>query len=297
MEDGVFSARIRGIFDGIASGAWPFLKMVVIPRTSEQEHKLFLYLREVARQGLSTGLPDLYLYNLLHTRSSEAELMGWSEPRNSGTISSRRSRIRRCEESNRATSGYSKPAGLRRRSEPRLSGTEALALIGASVFHGSCGIRTACRRSGGRDLRPYANRRPAHPDQRISAPPHRLASCHRVAPCGYRRGRRLVGLARARNGNRRRWRPVRAIFETYYREAPSPREISNSWFLANRRLSTGLSSICRPKTTFWDGIIRDCGKRSISAVFLPCLLREDAANQLSSECHQRIEDFVRKLDT
>ena len=40
MEDGVFSSRIRGIFDGIASGAWPFLKLVVIPRTSEQEHKL-----------------------------------------------------------------------------------------------------------------------------------------------------------------------------------------------------------------------------------------------------------------
>ena len=31
MEVGVFSARIRGVFDGIASGAWPFLKMGGIP--------------------------------------------------------------------------------------------------------------------------------------------------------------------------------------------------------------------------------------------------------------------------
>src|ERR1035438_3736120 len=53
MEEGIFSARMRGIFDGIASRAWPFLTMLVIPRTSEQEHKLFLYLREMARQGLS----------------------------------------------------------------------------------------------------------------------------------------------------------------------------------------------------------------------------------------------------
>ena len=76
METGVFGARVRGIFDGIASGAWPFLKLVVIPRTSEQEHKLFLYLREVARQGFSTGMPDVYLYNLLHARSAEAEQYG-----------------------------------------------------------------------------------------------------------------------------------------------------------------------------------------------------------------------------
>jgi hypothetical protein len=61
MEAGVFGDRMRVIFNGIASGAWPFLKLVVIPRTSEQEHKLYLYLREMSRQGLSKGLPDLYL--------------------------------------------------------------------------------------------------------------------------------------------------------------------------------------------------------------------------------------------
>src|SRR5579863_1887072 len=81
MEDGVFGARIRGIFDGIASGAWPFLKMVVLPRTSEQEHKLFLYLREMARQGFADGLPGLYLYNLLHARSDEAQVYGLERTR------------------------------------------------------------------------------------------------------------------------------------------------------------------------------------------------------------------------
>ena len=105
METGVFGARVRGIFDGIASGAWPFLKLVVIPRTSEQEHKLFLYLREVARQGLSPEMPELYLYNLLHTRSSEAEQYGLERTEESQRLSPRRrSRMR-------ALLSRTKPAG------------------------------------------------------------------------------------------------------------------------------------------------------------------------------------------
>ena len=49
LEPEVFQPRIRSIFDQIVSGRWP-LKAVIIPRTSEQEYKLFLYLREIARQ-------------------------------------------------------------------------------------------------------------------------------------------------------------------------------------------------------------------------------------------------------
>jgi hypothetical protein len=71
MED-VFDRRIRVIFDRLASGAWRHLDVVVIPRTSEQEHKLYLYLREVARLGLAPALPRLYLYNLLHTQTRES---------------------------------------------------------------------------------------------------------------------------------------------------------------------------------------------------------------------------------
>jgi hypothetical protein len=71
MED-VFDRRIRVIFDRLCSGAWSDLKMVVLPRTSEQEHKLYLYLREASRAQYSRAIPDLYLYNLLHTRASES---------------------------------------------------------------------------------------------------------------------------------------------------------------------------------------------------------------------------------
>jgi benzoyl-CoA reductase/2-hydroxyglutaryl-CoA dehydratase subunit BcrC/BadD/HgdB len=71
MED-VFDRRIRVIFDRLCAGTWNDLEMVVIPRTSEQEHKLYLYLREASRQQYSNAIPRLYFYNLLHTREPES---------------------------------------------------------------------------------------------------------------------------------------------------------------------------------------------------------------------------------
>ena len=75
MED-VFDHRIRVIFDRLCSGAWSGLHMVVIPRTSEQEHKLYLYLREAARAYFPGVIPELYVYNLLHTRTPESYSYG-----------------------------------------------------------------------------------------------------------------------------------------------------------------------------------------------------------------------------
>ena len=80
MED-VFSGRIRAIFDFLISAESAPLSAVVIPRTSEQEHKLYLYLREVARQGFGERQPEPILYNLLHARSPEAEAYGLERTR------------------------------------------------------------------------------------------------------------------------------------------------------------------------------------------------------------------------
>ena len=49
---------------------------LLISRTSEQEYKLYLYLREVARQDPKSRIPPVYLYDLLHTRSSESYSYG-----------------------------------------------------------------------------------------------------------------------------------------------------------------------------------------------------------------------------
>ena len=80
MED-VFDRRIRGIFDRLCSGQWNDLDLVVIPRTSEQEHKLYLYLREAARANASSVIPKVYLYDLLHTRSPESYSYGLERTR------------------------------------------------------------------------------------------------------------------------------------------------------------------------------------------------------------------------
>ena len=79
MED-VFSARMKAIFDFLISPDAASLSAVVIPRTSEQEHKLYLYLREVVRQG-GERAPEPILYNLLHARSPEAEAYGLERTR------------------------------------------------------------------------------------------------------------------------------------------------------------------------------------------------------------------------
>lgn len=71
MED-VFARRFRVIFDRLCGGRWNHLDRVVIPRTSEQEHKLYLYLREIARTQPDSVIPELYFYNLLHTRTQES---------------------------------------------------------------------------------------------------------------------------------------------------------------------------------------------------------------------------------
>ena len=72
----VFQPRIRSIFDQIVSSRWP-LRAVIIPRTSEQEYKLFLYLREIVRDSILTKhLPPVYLYDLPHSRSEESRSYG-----------------------------------------------------------------------------------------------------------------------------------------------------------------------------------------------------------------------------
>lgn len=76
MEQGVFAPRIRALFDGIVSGEWNFLRAIIVPRTSEQEYKLFLYLCEVARERPGSEMPPVFLYDLLHSRSAESYSYG-----------------------------------------------------------------------------------------------------------------------------------------------------------------------------------------------------------------------------
>lgn len=128
MED-VFDQRIRVIFDRLCAGAWKDLELVVIPRTSEQEHKLYLYLLEAARAHFSDSIPRLYFYDLLHTRTPEAYSYGLERTqqmiRDFGVSAEMlRDAIK---ESNRGRGAVR--AIQQRRSSGILEGSEALSLV------------------------------------------------------------------------------------------------------------------------------------------------------------------------
>lgn len=297
MEDRVFSARIRGIFNGIASGAWPFLKLVVIPRTSEQEHKLFLYLREVERQALSTGMPELYLYNLLHTRSAEAEQYGLQ--RTEDFRNHLRAGDLECavEEANKARRAVRALLDLRRDRAPRLRGTIALALLGAMYFMDRAEYAGLAAESAAE----LSCAEPIHgPRILIKGSPLHHVNLHRaieshgavvVAEDDWW-GSRTITEEIPEQGNL-----IQEIFQTYYRKAPSPRDNSHAWFLSTSATVDGVVFYLPPEDDVlgWDypRLRQTLDQRGTPHL----LLREDAAAELSPEWHQSIQDFVRKLDT
>jgi benzoyl-CoA reductase/2-hydroxyglutaryl-CoA dehydratase subunit BcrC/BadD/HgdB len=307
MEDGIFGSRIRGIFDGIASGAWPFLKLVVIPRTSEQEHKLFLYLREVARQGLSHDTPHLYLYNLLHARSPEAEEYGLERTHallrhleeQAGRSIEPEDLASALEESNQASLAIRSLSEFREGPEPRLSGREALALVGAMYFMDRVAFAQLAR-----EAIVEINSRPPLRGVRIlikGCPLHHTGLHVAIESHGAVVvaeddwwGSRSMANEISRQGD-----PVRAIFERYYSDAPSPRvfprEVADEWFLAASANVDGVVFYLPPEDDVlgWDypGLRKALDERGIPSF----LVREDAAAELSAECHQRIEDFVAEI--
>jgi len=300
MEDGVFGARIRGIFDGIASGAWPFLKMLVIPRTSEHEHKLFLYLREIARQGLSKGQPDLYLYNMLHTRSAEAGQYGLERTQELRNYLKPEDLAGAVEQSNQAYRAVRSFLALREGPEPRLSGTEALALIGAVYFmdrleYAHLADEAVVELSRLNPLRGARILIKGSPLCHTGL--HRLIESHGAVVVAEDDwwGSRAIAREIAVRGDL-----VRAIFETYYYRATSPRvfphETADEWFLASSANVDGVLFYLPPVDDVlgWDypRLQRMIDERGTPSL----LVREDAAEEFSAQCHRRIEDFVQKLN-
>jgi benzoyl-CoA reductase/2-hydroxyglutaryl-CoA dehydratase subunit BcrC/BadD/HgdB len=137
----VFDHSIRVTFDRVLAGDWSFLKFLIAPRTSEQQYKLFLYLREAARQGCA-NLPPTYLYDLLHTRTPRSQRYGLERTRElaqrlaaaTGHAITDESLTDAINESNAARAAIRRLLRLRRRAKPKLSGAEATALIGAWNF-------------------------------------------------------------------------------------------------------------------------------------------------------------------
>lgn len=307
MEEGVFGARIRGIFDGILSGAWPLLRIVVVPRTSEQEHKLFLYLREAARQGFGTALPDLFLYNLLHARSPEGERYGLERTlalithleHSTGRSIEPDDLKQAVDETNRASLALRGLLDLREGPRPLLTGTEALPLIGAVYFMD----RTEYAQLAQEAALELSTRTPASGVRiMIKGSPlhhtglHRAIESHRAVVVAEDDWWGSRGLAQQipTDGD-----IVRSIFEMYYRNAPSPRvfprEVADEWFLGNLANVEGVIFYIPPEDDVfgWDYPVL---RKTLDERGIPSLpVREDAAEELSPECHQRIHDFISSI--
>jgi benzoyl-CoA reductase/2-hydroxyglutaryl-CoA dehydratase subunit BcrC/BadD/HgdB len=240
MED-VFSARLKAVFDFLISPEAASLSAVIIPRTSEQEHKLYLYLREVLRQGTERS-PEPILYNLLHARSAEAEAYGLERTRElKSTLERLTGRLIEPEtlsmaiaEGNAARQAIRGLLQQREGPAPRLSGTEALALIGAWYFMDRTEYAVLAQDA----LREIQTRTPLKgPRILIKGSPQDGPDFYAAIEAkgaivvaeddwwGSRAAGQDIGTAAE---------PVRAIFEKYYFDAPSPRvfpsEIADSWF-------------------------------------------------------------------
>ncbi len=223
MED-VFERRFRVIFDRLCTGAWKHLEVVVVPRTSEPEHKLYLYLREASRLGYARSMPRLYLYNLLHTRSSESYDYGLERTRQMVLEfgASDDSLWAAIAESNRARAAVREILQLRR--EGRMEGSAAFGLI--NEFY-TTNRGTFADRVGIQLQKAQLLRAASRPRILIKGVPQGQPVLHcRVEQCGGYvvaeddwRGSRAAGdLDIRREGD-----PVVAIFEKYFYDAVSPR--------------------------------------------------------------------------
>ena len=240
MED-VFTARVKRIFDCLLSPDAAALSAVIIPRTSEQEHKLYLYLCEVLREGVKRT-PHPILYNLLHTRSPEAQAYGLDRTRDlktqleqlAGRPIASEALIAAIEEGNAARQAIRALLELREGVSPKLSGSEALALVGAWYFMDRSDYAGLAREA----LREIETRAPlAGPRILIKGSPSDNTDLYAAVEA---RGAVVV----AEDdwwGSRAAGRdidvtadPLQAIFEHYYFDAPSPRvfpaAIADEWF-------------------------------------------------------------------
>jgi len=307
MEEGIFEERFRAIFGAAISGDLQHLSLLVIPRTSEQEYKLYLYLREVARQDPHRPIPPIYLYDMLHTRSPESYSYGLERTLRlkerleqlTGKRIDDAALMHAIEESNSARKSIRKLLSLRRQ-EPRVSGTEALALVGASYFvcRGEYARLAVQAAETIKDHRPLAGKRLMIAGSSLHHRGlHQALEKHGaivVAEDDWW-GSRSAGEDIAEGSGD----PLGSLFEEYYLDTPSPRlfpfDLADAWF---QRASTdgidGVVFYLPPEDCVagWDYPRR---RQYLDGRRAPHLLVREDARSISEECHERIESFVRSI--
>jgi benzoyl-CoA reductase/2-hydroxyglutaryl-CoA dehydratase subunit BcrC/BadD/HgdB len=304
----VFDSRIRRVFDSILSGAWSFLTLLIVPRTSEPEYKLYLYLREVERQKLAVGLPPVFLYDLLHTRSPISRKYGLDRTKDLAkrlkeiAPITAKSLSKAVAESNSARAALRRLQNLRTGDTPRIGGTDALAMSGALYFMD----RTTFAKQLGDLCREIKSAKPlSGPRVLIKGTPlchptlHQALEAHGAIVTaeddwwGARAGEKEIPSAGGINGL------LRAILENYYLHAPSPRvspaAAAELWF--QKTVQRGIDAVVfylppDDDVYGWDyPRLRDFAHtRGIPSL----LIREDARHEFSADTREQIRSFVEK---
>lgn len=307
MEPNVFQTRIRGIFDSVVRGEWDFLRAVILPRTSEQEYKLFLYLREVGREHPRDRMPPVYLYDLLHARSLESHAYGLTRTEKlkkqleeiAGRPITTRDLFEEVAESNAARAAVRRLLRLRH-TTPKLTGTEALPLIGAYWFMARAQyVKLAL------DAAEIFEQRETLPGVRLlvkGAPLDRVRLHAALETHGAIVvaeddwwGTRSVGTDIDGGDD-----VLKAIFEHYYSEAPSPRvfppQAADRWFQSI--VTDGIDGVVfyLPVEDYVAGWDYPRHKRFLDGLGIRSLVvREDlGAGEMSLKAHESIERFVRE---
>jgi benzoyl-CoA reductase/2-hydroxyglutaryl-CoA dehydratase subunit BcrC/BadD/HgdB len=137
-----FDPRVRSIFLRIIDGSYSYLDHLVVSSSSDALVRVFYYLRALRVADASLHIPDLHFFDLLHTRLRTSRLYSRDRGHDlKGVIERWCDReiadedlveaIGICEENRRLLRRLS---DLRAPGPPRVSGVQALEVIGASMF-------------------------------------------------------------------------------------------------------------------------------------------------------------------
>lgn len=141
LEQG-FDPVIRAQFARLLAGSYQYLDYLVISNSSDADIRLYYYLRALSHMGHEVELPKLYFYDFLHTRFRDSalynrqrtkeliqELESWSgRSLHEGELWDS---IRICNQNRKLLQDLS---AFRRAEHVRISGTQALKIIGSSML-------------------------------------------------------------------------------------------------------------------------------------------------------------------
>lgn len=305
MEPEVFQPRIRSIFDQIVAGRWP-LRAIILPRTSEQEYKLFLYLREIARQYPEKALPPVYLYDLLHSRSEESRAHGLKVTFElkklleeiSGRSFATDDIATSIAESNSARAAVRSLLALRR-GAPRISGCLALSLIGPFWLIPRKRYRELAQAAAASLQDAPALHGPRLLVKGVSIDQsqlHRLLESFGAVVVSEDDwwGERSAGQDISTSAS-----PVEACFEKCYSDSPSPRifpgAFADVWFHARSREAIEGVVFYLPEEDYVRGWDYPRQKSFLDAHGIPSLVIREDPRQIQAAESTRIQRWVENL--